>query len=149
MKYIVCADRSGSMEILDSYDTEDNAVKRLKYHMKKEKCGLKVFPVPDIKVGTVIYNREGALYGNVVYETGSLWGISRSVDNEGMADPYGKQRIAQWIVNHGLIVVDGVDVSDIDMMREKAAELNERVDTALKGMEYLKAEQVTFFKRRK
>lgn len=149
MKYIVCADRNGNTEILDSYETEDSAVKRLKYHMRKEKCGLRVFPLPDIKVGTVIYNKDGAFYGNVVYETDCLWGISKSTDNEGIADPYSKKRIEQLIVKQGLIVVDGEDISDKNMMIEMSVEVNQRVDTALKGMEYLKAEQVTFFKARK
>lgn len=145
MKYIICTDREGIIKILESFPAEEAAIKRLKYHYKKEKCPLRIIPIPEMKVGAKIYKSDGQYLGKVVYETCSLWGISRSED-ETMPDPYGKQRMEQLIAGCGLVVVDGVEVSDINEMSKKISDIECKTLQVLKNLEYIGAEQVTFFK---
>lgn len=146
MNYLVCINIDEKVKILDRYPTEEQALKRLKYHVKKEKCILEVIPVPELKIGCRIYNEDGSYYGNIIYETNNLWGISSSGKGDGMPDPYSKQRIEQWILSKNLIVVDGEDIPEVDTMLEKVETLKVRVSEILKSLEHLYTEQITIFK---
>lgn len=146
MKYIICADRDGNIKILESFPDEIAAIKRLKHHYKKEKCPLKIILVPEMRVGAKIYRSDGQYLGKAVYETCNLWGISRSED-EAMPDPYVKQRMEQLIAGYGLVVVDGVEVSDVNEMLERISDIENKTRQVLKSLDYIGAEQVTFFKK--
>lgn len=144
MKYIICSDREGKIKPLEGCPDESTAIKRLKYHYKREKCLLKIVPIPEMGIGTKIYKRDGQYFGNIVYETSNLWGISHSSD-ETMPDPYLKGKMDQIITALGLVVVDGIEVSDADEMEKRLSDLQNKIRAALKGLDYIGAEQVTFF----
>jgi hypothetical protein len=146
MRYFVCANRCNTIDIIEKYDLEETALKRLKYHLKKEKCGLVIIPVPELKVGCTIYRSDKSYYGRIEYETANLWGILCD-DKEGrMPDPYGKQRIDGWIINHGLIITGCEESPDVNTMMENLESLNKRVEQALDSLQGINAEQVTFFR---
>jgi hypothetical protein len=146
MMYFVCKNINGYISILDKYPSEEMALKRLKYHVKKEKCTLEVVPIPELQVGCRLYRKDGSYYGAIAYETNALWGVSRAAAQSGMPDdPYSKQNIDNWILNQGLIVVNDNHGIDMPAMMEAMESLNKRVYKVLEGLEYLYAEQVTIF----
>jgi hypothetical protein len=148
MRYFVCKNTNGCITIVDKYPTEENALKRLKYHVKREKCTLHVVSIPELQVGSRLYRRDGSYYGSIVYETGTLWGVSSAAaGKDKLADPYSKQNIEKWILNQGLLVVNDSEGEGTARVMEDMEALNERVYRVMEGLEYLYAEQVTIFER--
>lgn len=145
MNYFVCTNKDGKLNILERYADEDRALKRLKYHVKKKKCDAEIFPVPDLKVGCRIFNKDGSYYGTITYETNNLWGISSEDGKTGIPDPYAKKRMEQWILSESFIVVDGEDVSEVGEMMDKIMLINNRVREVLKDLEHSYLEQITLF----
>ena len=146
MRYFVCVDKKEKKNVLDRYSTEEEALKRLKYHAKKEQCSIYIIPVPELKIGCDIYRSDGSYYGTLTYETNSLWGISNKNKDGSMSDPYSKNRIEEWILNYNFIVVDNVDIPKVDEMIELILKLKTKTEDILKPMEFLNVEQVRLFK---
>lgn len=146
MRYFICCERNRKLNILGVYNSEEEALKKLKYFVKKEKVALKVVPIPEIGVGCKIYRSDGTYYGTIVYETNTLWGVSEGQKGGAISNPYVKQRMEQLIIGKNLIVVDGKEFAEINNVIDMLVKLSMKVSELLKNLEYINAEQIAFFK---
>lgn len=143
MRYFMCSDKDDKLNVLSIYDSLEQALKRLKYHMKKEKCNLKIIPIPQISVGCKLYKKDGTLFGAIAYETNTLFGVSREDKKDAIPDPYGKQRIDRWIIDREFIVVDGNDFTEVEKAKDMAEHIDSSVHEILEKFDYLSSEQTT------
>jgi hypothetical protein len=145
MKYYVCSYSNKKMEIYRIFDNLDEAYNGVIKCFKKKLRKVEIVPFPQINEGCIVYKSDGSYYGTIVSISDNIISITKNIENDSIPDPFIKDTFVRHVLTGKFLLVDGVDIHNCDEIQGLLCNIKSEVYDLGKRMDYLGAQQISFF----